>query len=211
MAAKVEGSGTLGTLRPIEILVVCTGNICRSPMAESLLQHHLSEAGVAARVRSAGLLTEDQPASPPAVDVLAGRGLDLSAHRSRRLVAELIEQADLVLCMERVHLREAVLLSPHAFPRIFTLKELVRRGEVIGRRRADEPLNAWLAAANAGRRATDHLGSSPNDDVADPIGRPKAVYEKTARELDDLVGRLVDLLWGEAAPAAAPPPEQVAG
>jgi protein-tyrosine phosphatase len=180
-------------------------------MAESLLGHHLDERGVAARVRSAGLLTQDQPASAPAVDVLAGRGLDLSAHRSQRLVAELIEQSDLVLCMERAHLRESVLLVPDAFPRIFTLKELVRRGEAIGPRRADEPLPDWLAAVHEGRRAADYLGSSQEDDVADPIGRPRSMYEKTAAELDDLVARLVDLLWGEAAPIDAPSPEQVAG
>ena len=164
-------------------------------MAESLLRHHLEECGVEATVHSAGLVTEDQPASAHAVDVLAGRGLDLSAHRSRRLVADLLQTADLVLVMERAHLREAVLLDPGAFPKIYTLKELVRRGETRGAREADEPLGLWLQRLHAGRRPADHLGASPGDDVADPIGRSRSHYDRTAAELDDLIGRAVDLVW----------------
>ena len=164
-------------------------------MAESLLRRYLEECGIEATVHSAGLVTEDQPASPHAVDVLKDRGLDLSAHRSRRLVADLLQRADLVLAMERAHLREAVLLDPGAFPKIFTLKELVRRGETLGAREEGEPLGLWLQRLHAGRRPADHLGASTGDDVADPIGRSRSHYGRTAAELDDLISRAVELVF----------------
>lgn len=167
-------------------------------MAEGLLRHHLAARGIDATVSSAGLLDDDRVASAHAVTVLGDRGVDLSAHRSRRMAAGALARADLVLAMERRHVREAVVLAPVIFPRTFTLKELVRRGEQIGHRAPGEDVPAWLARAGLGRRRADILGASPADDVADPIGRPIEDYERTAAELDDLICRLVDLLWGKA-------------
>jgi hypothetical protein len=100
--------------------------------------------------------------------------------------------------MAREHVREAVLLHPDAWPRSFTLKELVRRGEEAGPRSADQPLVEWLDKVQAGRSRSDLLGVSVDDDVADPIGQRRPVYEKTADELDDLTRRLAALLWGPA-------------
>ena len=105
--------------------------------------------------------------------------------------------------MSREHLREAVLAQPDIWPRAFTLKELVRRGETIGPRAPGESIDAWLARAHAGRNRADLLGSSSADDVEDPIGLSRSAYEKTANELSDLVDRLVDLLWPLAAEESA--------
>ena len=179
----------------IDLLLLCTGNICRSPMAEGILRRRLDELGVDANVHSAGLLDLGREASAPAVEVMGERGVDLSSHRSRQMARRLISDADLVICMERVHVREAVLLDPSAFPRIFTLKELVRRGAATGPRGPEEPLATWLARAHDGRRAADHLGSSLDDDVEDPIGRSRDFYVRTANELEDLLDRLVGLLF----------------
>lgn len=164
-------------------------------MAEGLLRQHLADHGVDAFVSSTGLLEEGRAASPAAVDVLHSRGIDIADHRSRILERGQIERADLVLAMERAHVREAALLSPPAFTKIFTLKELVRRAETIGPRLPDEDLAQWVRRAGLGRRPTDHLGTSADDDVADPIGQPTDVYDDTARELDDLLERLVRLAW----------------
>ena len=183
----------------IDVLFLCTGNICRSPMAEALLRHRLGERGVDAHVHSAGLRLVGEPASANGVDVLAERGLDISAHRSRIFDREMLQHTDLVVGMAREHLREAILAVPDVWPRAFTLKELVRRGERMGPRAPGESLDAWLARAHAGRVRGDLLGSSDDDDVADPIGSGRSSYERTADELTDLTDRLVDLAWPAAA------------
>jgi protein-tyrosine phosphatase len=167
-------------------------------MAEAFLRQRLEERGVQAHVHSAGLRLDGERASSEGVNVLAERGLDLSGHRSRIMDAELIGEADLVLALAREHLREAVLAAPSRWARAFTLKELVRRGGMIGPRAPGESLEGWLARAHSGRTKGDLLGSSEEDDVADPIGLGRPVYERTADELSALVDHLVDLAWPEA-------------
>ena len=108
--------------------------------------------------------------------------------------------------LAREHVREVVVLVPEAFPRTFTCKELVRRASEIGARGDHEPFDEWLARLQQGRTPRMQLGSSPDDDVEDPIGRRPAVYERVADELADLVDRLVELAWplpGRPAPPDA--------
>jgi protein-tyrosine phosphatase len=180
----------------IDILIVCTGNTCRSPMGAALLSTRLEEQGLSAHVHSAGLLHSGQPATPHAVTVMAARGLDTSAHRSRRLSAGLAGAADLVVAMAREHVREVVATCPPAWTRTFTLKEIVRRGEQLGPRKAGQALAEYLDVLHQGRRPADLLGASPDDDVDDPIGDPLSAYERTATELEDLTARLARLLAG---------------
>ncbi len=167
-------------------------------MAEALLRHRLTALGVDARVASAGLLRPGQPASEHGVEILRARGLDMSAHRSRAMTRELLSSTDLVLAMAREHVREAVVLDPALWPRTFTLKELVRRGEAAGPRRPEEPLDAWLRRVGEGRRVAELTGSSPLDDVEDPYGGPRSAYERLLVELDDLLDRLVAVAFAGA-------------
>jgi protein-tyrosine phosphatase len=96
------------------VLVVCVGNICRSPMGEGLLRARLaarpgftvSSAGVAALV--------GRPADPLAVALLAEQGIDISAHRARQLTPELVSACDLVLVMEKGHEQVVHRISPSA-------------------------------------------------------------------------------------------------
>ena len=164
-------------------------------MAEALLRERLRSRGIDATVSSAGITFDGRAATDEAVKAAAAYNLDISEHRSRLMNAEVVHQADLVVGMERLHAREAVVLGDSLLPRCFTLKELVRRGEAVGARGQDETVAAWLARANAGRRPMELLGESDEDDVADPyLGSPK-VYEACIAEIDDLVERLVDLIW----------------
>jgi len=169
-------------------------------MAEALLRARLEARGVDATVRSAGTRAVGGPASAHAVDVLAEAGLDLRGHESRQLARDDVARADLVLAMAREHLREAVVAHPPALTKAFTLKELVRRAEAAGPRAADEALGAWLRRVGTGRSTAGLMGRDPRDDVDDPIGRPRAVYERTYAELVDLVDRLVPLAWPPDAP-----------
>ncbi|MHB1510730.1 MAG: arsenate reductase/protein-tyrosine-phosphatase family protein [Acidimicrobiales bacterium] len=179
----------------IEILVVCTANICRSAMAEALLRTLIAERELPATVVSAGLLEGGHERPPEVSTVLSLRGVVLGDGLSRQLVSDDVERADMVLAMERAHVRHAVLLEPEAWPRTFTLKELVRRGEEIGPRLPVESARAWLERAHEGRERHDLLGDSPLDDVADPFGGPSSAYEAAVTEIADLVDRLVHLLW----------------
>ena len=164
-------------------------------MAEGLLRDRLARRGVPAHVHSAGLLDDGRPASAHGVDILRSRGVDLSTHRSTTLTPDLVTSADLLLGMARLHVREAVVLRPEVWPRSFTLKELVRRGEDIGARPPGQSVEEWLQKAHAGRAHTDLLGEADDDDIFDPIGSSRGVYERTADEITDLTDRLVALLF----------------
>ena len=155
-------------------------------MAEGILRHRAAEAGIDLTVSSAGSFPGGSPATPDAIATCQDMGIDISGHRSRRLDRQILEDADLVLVMTREHLREAVVTDPSAFGRIFTLRELVRKI------RANPA--ATLAELHVGRSTRDYLHSDPNDDVADPIGKPRAEYVKTANEIDELLRVVVSQL-----------------
>lgn len=174
-------------------------------MAEGLLRRLLARAGVGASVGSAGLMPGGAPATADAVATMAARGIDIRDHVSHRLDGDTVASARLVIGMARQHVREACVTYGAPLERTFTLKELVRRGEQGGGRRADESVNAWLARIGAGRRTSALVGDEPDDDVADPVGRSRAVYEDTADELEYLLRRLVEMLAGSARPATGAP------
>ena len=110
-----------------KILLVCTGNICRSPLAAALLQRALTDRGIEGMdVSSAGTGAWDgAPVSEGAYLVGLERGLDLSAHRARLLTRELIEAADLVLTMARHHRARVDELGGEG--RVFVLGEYAGR------------------------------------------------------------------------------------
>ena len=182
----------------IEIVVLCTANQCRSPMAEVLLRARLADLGVQAVVTSAGELPGGAPASPGSVRAMSARGLDLVDHQSTQVSGHQLARADLIVAMARRHLRHAVTLMPSAFGRTFTLKELVRRGTEVGPRRPGEPIRDWLAEVHGDRSASSLLGDDPRDDVEDPIGGPQHLYETTASEIADLIDRVVEIAFASA-------------
>lgn len=184
-----------------EVLLLCTANVCRSPMAQALLTDRLRGQPATALVRSAGSLTAGQPADPAAIRAMAARKLDITAHRSRIVCAEDVINADLILALDRSCLRHAVVLAPVAWPRAFTLKELIRRGQAAGRPAPAESLGDWLDRTHKGRARAEFLGGRPDDDVADPTGGPQRGYDRAAALLSSLVDELVAICWPEATAA----------
>jgi protein-tyrosine phosphatase len=184
----------------VGIVVLCTANVCRSPMAAALLARRLAALGVTVPVRSAGMMHNGDPPHPEVVSVMDSYGIEIASHRSRIACAADLAGARLVLAMARDSLRYAVITEPGAWPRAFTLKELIRRGERIGPRPPGEPFSRWLSRAHAGRERMAFLGDSPDDDVADPAGAPLNAYADTASLLDRLVTTLAELGWAHAGP-----------
>jgi protein-tyrosine phosphatase len=190
------------------ILVICTGNICRSPMAEGFLRTTLRRrfGDRAPTVASAGTTGwEGSGAMPESVEAAEERGVDISGHVARRLTRGDVFDADIVVAMAAEH-REAVSRAmPEAADRTFTLKELVRLLEALppptGPLGPDD-LPDRVAKAEEVRRGG--FGGNPHDeDIVDPLGLPLESFRAIAWELDEWTVRLAQSLYGSAPAAAA--------
>src|SRR3954453_10683408 len=128
------------------VLFVCTGNICRSPMAEGLFRH-ATKGRNEFRVFSAGVgAVEGLPPSEYAVKALRELGLDISRQRSRMLTADVVNQADYIFGMTHSHVDAITMLYPQAAEKTFLLREF------------DETLDSY------------------ENDISDPIGGSFEVY-----------------------------------
>ena len=182
---------------PLRVLFVCTGNIARSPMAAGLLAAMARERGVPIEVRSAGLVTEDRPAAPEAVALLARRGIDIGEHRSTLLRPESVADADLILGMERQHAREAAVLAPERVARCHPLLALARSASGAPREGAED-VRSWLDRIGAIRAPYELLGRDHQDAIPDPYGRGKAAFRAALNEIEGALDSLAPYLLRSA-------------
>jgi protein-tyrosine phosphatase len=111
------------------ILVVCLGNVCRSPVAEFLFRRELGDRDI--RVSSAGLgALVGQPIDENAAALLKDSGVDATEHRARQLEPTMLREADLVLAMERRHMNSMVRLAPEASGKVFLFDKWHAGGDV---------------------------------------------------------------------------------
>jgi protein-tyrosine phosphatase len=190
------------------ILIVCSGNLCRSPFAEGLLRRLLTErfGASAPAVSSVGTIARDgAPATPEAIVVASEHGVDASSHTARRLAREDLAEADLVLTMTSEQRDAVARVDAQATGKTFTVKELVRLLETLpGSERAKGPESLALRIAEAdAHRRTGFAGNPDDEDVADPIGHPIETYRAVAWELAAWSERLVEVLFGATPPLAA--------
>ncbi len=195
------------------ILFVCTGNVCRSVIAERLARREIlarlgDEAG-RFRVASAGTATRDRaPMHPYTVQALSWLGADTEGFRSRQLSACDIDQADLILSAGREHRDQVLAMRPSASRRTYLLREFARLAAVIS------PAAAVCGAAEQARDvvavAARLRGRVPYvDPAADEISDPAAdsrAFLGCAQAIDGSVRMVLDALCGSlsAGPATGP-------
>lgn len=155
-------------MKRVRVLLVCTGNTCRSPLAEALLRKRAAERGLPVEVSSAGTdAGAGNPATEEARTVAREAGATLDGHRARRLTAEMVDQADLVLTMTRQQRKLVSDLVPAAADKVLTIKEFAFRDA-----------KEW-------------------QDVPDPIGQPLSAYRTCAAILSEAVDAVLERLAAE--------------
>ena len=185
--------------RPTHVLVVCTGNICRSPAVERLLATELS-AWPQVSVASAGVgAVVGAPISEPMAALLRAAGVSPDGFAARQLTEQLLREADLILALARGHRSRIVGLYPRAVQHTCTLRELARLAGRVdpaalpagtpGERLAALPP---LAAAQRGM----HVGATGEDDVVDPYGGNQSLYRRAFDELRPAVMQIVRVVRG---------------
>lgn len=157
----------------MNVLFVCAGNTCRSPLAAALAARELARTGLAATATSAGVqAVDDAPATEASIQIAAEIGLDLRAHRARLLTRPMVLEADRVFVMDERQRAFIRVLAPEALERVHVLREYATAG-------------------------TDRRG------IADPFGGDLTVYRRTREELEDLVRRSLERWSHETARGAS--------
>jgi protein-tyrosine-phosphatase len=165
------------------ILLVCTGNTCRSSMAAAMFKKMVEdEPRLRGKVKilSAGTAAfPGQRASPQAIQVMEERGIDLRDHRATLLTSELIREADIILTMTERHKQQILRMDQQADGKVFTLKEYVQESD-------------------------DQISGKSHDprsfDIMDPFGYPVEVYRMCADEIEDASAQLTNKLIREVIP-----------
>jgi protein-tyrosine phosphatase len=187
---------------PFEVLLVCTGNVCRSPIAEQLLRARFGEH--VARFRSAGTAALVGQRMPPEAQLLSRQlgGAAAELHEPRLLDTEAVERADIVLALTREHRADIVRLVPRAHRTTVTLREVARLLEslvaaaestaVLSVQPGAEPteaLRALVPLVMAQRGWADPV-TAGEDDVIDPYARSAEVYAASAAQIVEAVDRI---------------------
>jgi len=164
------------------ILLVCTGNTCRSPMAQGILKKLLQERGKnyasLYNIQSAGISTV--PGMSPtteAVKVMSEQGMDISSHRSQQLGEDLVKSADLILVMTWEHKKYLQKQYPFAQEKVFLIKELAQ--------------SKYYGDYDKNNDEVKKL------EILDPLGKPISFYRAAAQDLKINLEKITDIIIKE--------------
>lgn len=188
------------------ILFVCTGNTCRSPMAEGLLRHLAGKRGLALIVRSAGVSAWDgSPISKHTADILQSKGIS-GQKTSAAVTDEAVAWADLILTMTVGHKETLIRRYPEALDKIYALKEFAENDPGVEEALAErQRLHAELQIKQAlgqqisegeMQRLRQQEQELPDFNIADPFGGDRRAYEQSAAEIERYLLKLLDKLQG---------------
>ncbi len=167
------------------ILVVCTGNICRSAYAERRLGCWLADTSIVVESAGTAAVVGEEMYPFSAVE-LERRGVESGGHVARQVTKEIVSSATLVLTMTREHRTQVVRLAPKALRTAFTVREVaqllphVHVGAV-----SHSPHERLVQLVEGMRLARGRQPGGPEDDVDDPFGLDPEAYEEMAAVLDD--------------------------
>ena len=173
------------------VLFVCTGNLCRSPLAAAILRVRLEEAGLAADVTSVGTaapigLSPDRKQRRIAQDL----GVDLNGHRAMPLMPQHLVGVDLVLTMTAEHAAAVLELDPSAGDRTVTLRAAAWKSKML--RGGPFEFAEWVRRLTADVPVAERPRTDPTNDLPDPVGGPWREYRAVGEEVDTLVATLVE-------------------
>lgn len=150
----------------MNIMFICTGNICRSAMADGMMNKLIKENNIDVEVYSCGVYAETgNGATYNAVEAAKEYGADISSHRATNIRDSKIKEMDLILCATMSHKQSVVYLYPKLKGKVFTMKEY----------------------ANLDKEGQDM-------DIKDPWGYDEFVYRKCASEINECLEKTIEIL-----------------
>jgi protein-tyrosine phosphatase len=173
------------------ILVVCTGNVCRSPYIERLLTAELADCGI--EVASAGThALVGEPMDEGSQRLLDRVGLSADGFVARQLTPEMAQSADLVLAATREHRSRVVRMAPRALRRTHAIADFADLVASAQFAPSEGSLVAQLAADGAARRGEVQVREPADADIVDPFRRGGEVFEQMAAQVAQVLPPIVE-------------------
>ncbi len=181
------------TLAPCRVLVVCTGNVCRSPFAATLLNHYLGPAFEASSAGTRALV--GQPMTAQMAQLAKEAEAPDPLHRARQLDAAMLEHSELVLTATRSHRSDVARMAPGRISVLFALAEFARliddlAGSGSFRLGGENGIRELIPAVAARRGYADALDEPRDDDIVDPYGGSDELYRTSALQIAVAVDRI---------------------
>ncbi|MBE7370807.1 arsenate reductase/protein-tyrosine-phosphatase family protein [Dermacoccus barathri] len=186
------------------ILVVCTGNVCRSPYIHLRLAAELDGLGIEVTSAGTGALA-GWPVDPGSVALLDAAGIDSTAFRARQLTVDMVEDADLVLTATRAHRRAVVQEAPLGLRKTFALTDFADlvvdvQPQEVEAARGRSGVGKLVAAAGARRHLVHARPEDDDADIVDPFKMGPEVFAQMEREITPSLDAVVDRLRAVSQP-----------